>query len=621
MKRHTAHHWLFHGVCLGLGFWALSGCFVGVAAGAPYTVDPVQGLKQTLKVAPDPSNEEALKFRKTALEEQTRTLSVSDLRRALMLQEWRDEDPEPKLARIDQEVRDQLVKRLAGVLEKALASSNQATQLAGIDQVAELGINVRGAGPRAPLAKGFGPTLVKLMKGSDRRVAEAAARALGKISPSPELAGKALADMLKSSDVGLRRAAAQSLESLLQVLVSYTKSSVTTGVEIARPDIVATAKAVVPAASKGMGDADRQVQTSSLNAIRLAAAMFSDLVIIPTRQDFPPAGRKATAGEADLIKRYRKEVKDERVLLVPLAQELDHVVARLASLLNNANPAVRLQTARTLKEIGYARVRMERKAATVPPMPMEKADASNTNQELVHLAQLAGHTPVEEGVEAADSPGDKVWDDPLLGGLKSVMPQLVARLKDPDLAVRLAALETLETLGTNASSVVPQVTQQSLRDDNRFVRWAAARFLSKVGPPFTSKPVAGLASLMSDSDLDVRMASARTLADYGSIASAAVPALTAAASSGDAEVREAAIHALQGIGRDEAKLVGPAVPALADALQNPDARVRRAAAEALGQLGPVARSAAPALQKTVNDTNAEVRGAVADALLAVMAEK
>lgn len=621
MKRHKAYYRLV----LGLAAWALSWCFIGSLGAVPTTVDPVQALKAALTVPVDPSSEDGLRFRKASLEEQAKALSVADLRRALMLQEWRDEDPEEKLARIDREVRDQLIKRLDGIVQQSLASSNQATQLAGIDQVAEMGINLRGAGPRVPLARHFGPTLVKLMQGSDARVAEAAALALGKISPDPELAGKALATMLKSKNASMRRAAAQSMESMLQILVSRTKTSVTsavsTGVVIPHAEIVAAARAIVPAAVKGVNDSDRLVQTNCLNAIRLAAAMFSDLVVIPTRQEFPPAGRKPSAAEVEQMKAFRNEVKREREMLVPLAEELNKQVPLLAGMLSNNSPAIRVQVARTLKEIGYARQRLERKAATVPQAPMAKADAGTTNADLVHLAQLAGHTPVEEGVEAADSPNDKIWDDPLLSGLKGAMPQLVGRLSDPNLEVRLASVETLETLGTNAGAAVKPVAGKALEDENRFVRWAAARFLAKVGPPYTTTPVAGLARRMSDTDLDVRIASAHTLGDYGAVGAASVPALAMAAGVGDAEVREAAIKALQSIGRDQAKLVGPAVPALAEALQFSDARVRRAAAEALGQLGPVARSAAGALQKVANDSNAEVRGAVADALLSVMAEK
>ena len=135
-----------------------------------------------------------------------------------------------------------------------------------------------------------------------------------------------------------------------------------------------------------------------------------------------------------------------------------------------------------------------------------------------------------------------------------------------------------------------------------------------MGAVAPDKAVPALAKLLSDPDLDVRMATATTLGHYGPAAKAAVPALIVDVSRGDAEVRVAAIG-LEAMGKEAL----PAVKFLSDSLNNSDKRVRQASAEVLGKLGEGAAQAEAPLRRVLNDEDPEVRKAASDALLSILA--
>ena len=190
------------------------------------------------------------------------------------------------------------------------------------------------------------------------------------------------------------------------------------------------------------------------------------------------------------------------------------------------------------------------------------------------------------------------------------MGDVIASLSDPDVRVRRAAVDLLETLDREAAPAAGKLVQ-ALADPDRFVRWSAARVLGKLAPAEPTMVVPGLTRLLNETDLDVRISAAQSIAQYGPAAKLAVPALTSKVTVGDPESRVAAIHALQSIGKDSEM----AIPAVTLALGHGDLRVRMAAAEFLGQLGPMARSAVGALRVAMLDEKLEVRSAAGDALL------
>jgi HEAT repeat protein len=127
--------------------------------------------------------------------------------------------------------------------------------------------------------------------------------------------------------------------------------------------------------------------------------------------------------------------------------------------------------------------------------------------------------------------------------------------------------------------------------------------------PYEGKSVAQLERMLDDSDPAVQVQGAFGLAQHGSEAKDAIPALAKALTSKETLVRQNVALALGKIGPD----AKDAVPALVDALNDPEWSVRRQAAMALGEIGPDARAALPALEKQARDTHQLVRQAAEEA--------
>src|SRR5262249_54947699 len=204
-------------------------------------------------------------------------------------------------------------------------------------------------------------------------------------------------------------------------------------------------------------------------------------------------------------------------------------------------------------------------------------------------------------------------DQILLDGLRVALPGLAAGVSDPDVRVRRATIDVLETLGQDAKPEAPALAR-ALADSDVFVRWAAARTLGKLAPVEADTAVPGLVRLLCDRDSDVRQTAAEALRRYGPAAQGAVPALLQAVAQGEPDTRLASLRALEGIGAS----ASTAIPVLVVALGAPEARIRQAAAQLLGRCGPDARDAAEALRAVLSDHDDAVRRAASDALLEVL---
>lgn len=609
---------------------------------APAGGDRIDELRQALRQSiRDPKNEEEIQYRKTNLDKRIKALRLNELRRALKLEDWRDLYPEEEIARIDAAARQELIDRLSRSLRDILQRGGTAAKLAAITEIAEIGTEIRAGNlsdedakkmkpeerrrwARGGLARQFTPDLVRLTREGDPAVRAFAARALGKINADPESASAALGQLLQNGTVAERRAAADGLLDMLQTIVLVLKSRSATGVEINREDIVLADQHVVSAAGRGLGDSDATVRKTCIEAIRQGAGMLYEQVIeLPEaqRQTFPPPGRKLTENEQAELKAYRESVEAELRQLLPVAQALAGQVKAVLGATADPDPVIRLLACHTLEEMGQARIRLVRKATSVPDYSKAK---NGGNEDKKGRAPGNGRgtfqlttRPVAQADKAKDE--DPLTADPLGKPLLDTLDTLATRATSDEKArVRLAAVDAIETLGPAAAPAVPTLVR-ALRDGNLFVRWASARVIGKIGtaevdPALTVPP---LARLLDDLDLDVDLAAATALTLYGPAAAPAVPVLARATGGGDPERRVAAINALRSIG-DDAK---PAIPAITAALANNDARVRRAAADALGQFGPDAASATDALETALSDPEPDVRKAAADALLAVTAGK
>src|SRR3989442_1635517 len=185
----------------------------------------------------------------------------------------------------------------------------------------------------------------------------------------------------------------------------------------------------------------------------------------------------------------------------------------------------------------------------------------------------------------------------------TVVRALIARLKDENAGVRVAAARSLGHLG-DPRAMLPLI--DVLADSDGEVRSAAVEALADLGDPRAIGPIAGLlkdpvadvkrnalgalshfdqavptapvVALLDDPDADVRHEAIDLLEHlHARSAAGAIAQLRRLIDDARSDVREAATQALGHIADPAAR------QALQAALQSPDPKVRRAAAEALGQ--------------------------------------
>jgi HEAT repeat protein len=522
----------------------------------------VDNLKKALQ-----SSEEG---RKNLQEAADNLKDVRDLRLALLLTDWQDEGILPTSVpgivvpervghrAIHQQVED----RLARIIQNGLSSKDADQQVASATLLAEIGAQIPGTRSRRGFASTFTPDLARLLKSENPAVAEAAARALGRIFPDPRVAGDALGGVFQDRRDSEKRAAAEALVSLIQEVDQLAKSRAILGIKPTFEDRLRVAESDTKAANRGLHDPDAEVRRLCAEAIGRAAATLEDMIPdVKESSDVPAAA------------------------LADVAKELGQQGESLGSLLRDSHPQVRFNAAQALMEIARAESRFARRGTGAPSQPQLKEKG----------AGVLGTGP----------------QDALRNGLRAALPALGKSLSDPDVRVRLAAVTALDLMGQDAAPAA-RALNHALKDPDIFVRWAAARALGNIDPADGKIAVPNLGRLLFDPDLDPRLAAAATLEHYGRDATAAVPDLIRATSVGDAEIRIAVIHAIEAIGADDAR---SAVPALAQALSDPDDRVRQAAAEALGGFGSVAKSAEPALRRALDDKEPTVRRAASSALL------
>jgi HEAT repeat protein len=533
-----------------------------LAADEPRASDPVEGLAAVLRTPLERPTREELDARRRSITKCAATLqSPTQLQRALMLDNWRDADQDPRLSEIDREARTALAHRFERSLQMALRSGDRATQLACAALIAEVG--VPASSPISEIGRGMAKDLVESLKESnDPQFREATARVLGKIYADPAVAVPALERLLKSRMVSDRRGAAAGLDEMVHTIVQLRPPLGVGGFTLTAWDAAKAAALAATAASKGLEDDDPEARRLSARAIRGAALVLSRLVPEPEQ---PNAG---LGGRVD------KPMTPAEVKSLAIA--LKEQGSNLGRRLDDANISALLAANEALEAIAEARLR---------------------SRLLRETEKSSKDVPIDE----------------LIGeGLRSALPGLGKELSHKEVRVRLAALYVLETLETEAAPVADPVVE-ALKDSNSFVRWGAVRTLGQTAPLKADKAAPALALLIDDRNGDVRGSVLQALARYGRAAKAAVPALTRALAAPDEETQVLSARALGSIGAD----AGPAVPALIKALAASESEVRVASAQALGKIGPPALSASQALQKALNDPDNRVRQAATDALFQI----
>jgi HEAT repeat protein len=604
------NHRLNHTIIAATAVLALM--IAGLAQATP--VDPVESLRQALRLAVRDSskNPEELTFRRANLQKKLDGIkTIGEMRRALILQEWRDEDRDDKVVEIDRPLRVELAKRFETALNRALKDVDLDTKIAAINVIGEMGLGGRGVVTKLGAASGLASSLAALARDPSNAVQQEAAEAIGRIFPDPGIAVPMLSELLTHDDVNVRRSAAEGLASLVRTSSQLARGRSTTGVEATRADVLATTSAVVPAAGRGLADQDALVRRNCADALQLTAQTLSELVADPRpSSDFPPPGRAWSADERADVVEYRRQVQEEQQEILPVARRLKAEASALAAVAADASPGIRITARRALEDMADARLRLLRRALSVPTVPKEKEGA----------LRIQPAFPARPGVlvaRRADEPAAISTDDPLLQALEIAMPELIAGLRDPNPRARLVAIDVFEVLGDRSAPAGPSIVA-ALRDSDRYVRWSAVRTLGRMAPLEAEAAVPELARLLFDPDLDLALAAALALDRYDELAAPAVPALIGVLKQRDVELRIAALTTLISIGDAAA----PAIPDIAQVLgSHIDPRVRRAAADALGKFGPLAKGTEPILLKATNDDDPDVRRLAADALLATRRQK
>lgn len=522
--------------------------------GQPSTAEPVAQLRRTLmtRFASLTERDSAISARMQALQE------ISELFEALRLKEWRFDDPDRNVADVDQASWQALACRFTEAARAILRDSSSERKLAAIEMIRTLGDKLsgpgEGGGPRS-----LAPDLIQIVLQSKGQLGEEAARALGASATDSQESVAALQTVLASQYPSARLAAADALAHMMARL-HYRAVQARTQNEKhdLRGDLSRSAATVIPLALKSCQDPDPRVRGYAVQTISECLQALQPLSL-------------DTDARAAVEPAHLKDLLDS----------LKNSKAALMKTLNDIDPAVRIQTRLALEDL----------AVIQKPYAGVEAGARDAEIEPVAYA-VAEQKHVEE------------WC--------SALPGVMAGVSDPDVRARLHAIDILETLGPIAEPAAP-VLVNALRDHNRFVRWAAARALGKIGPVQAETTVPALERLLADSELDVRLAGARSLAAFGAKAEPAMAGLVRALDEKNTEQRLAVLQVLDVVGAPGQA----AIPNLCACLADPDARVRRKAAMVLGKLGPLAHAATDILRQSLRDDDGNVRQAAGKALLLI----
>jgi len=180
----------------------------------------------------------------------------------------------------------------------------------------------------------------------------------------------------------------------------------------------------------------------------------------------------------------------------------------------------------------------------------------------------------------------------------TVVRALIARLKDENAGVRVAAARSLGHLG-DPRAVLPLI--DVLADSDGEVRSAAVEALADLGDPRAIGPIAGL---LKDPVADVKRNALGALSHFDqAVPTAPVVALL---DDPDADVRHEAIDLLEHLHARSA------AGAIARLIHDPSPDVRHSVVATLGSLG--AQSGVAAITEALSDANADVRQGALGAL-------
>jgi HEAT repeat protein len=193
--------------------------------------------------------------------------------------------------------------------------------------------------------------------------------------------------------------------------------------------------------------------------------------------------------------------------------------------------------------------------------------------------------------------------DALAAVAESGDARVVARLRETirsdDRRLRWGSAYALAQIGASAFAMhVADALCEALSDDDGDIRWAAANLLVRLGREYPAEIRERLIALGGDSDRNARKMALYCIRDLELSGPELLAVLALAAHDSDVHVRLAALSVLSRI-RDAS---GQAVRIMLECLKSdPDAGVRRAAASALGNIRSGEADAIAALTSAATD--------------------
>jgi HEAT repeat protein len=190
------------------------------------------------------------------------------------------------------------------------------------------------------------------------------------------------------------------------------------------------------------------------------------------------------------------------------------------------------------------------------------------------------------------------------------VPRLVDALRHEKTRGQIAYI--LGQIGPDAAAATPALAAL-LAVKNERVAHEAALALAKIGPG-AKAAVPLLVKVLAEADAANGPAVAYALGKIGPAAAEAQPVLSDLLKSPNRHLALASAWAVVQICPGSAAAAGQALPVLIAGLTSDLAIARQGAAEALGQLGPLAKEAVSALERAANDKDKAVRAAAGKAL-------
>lgn len=310
-------------------------------------------------------------------------------------------------------------------------------------------------------------------------------------------------------------------------------------------------------------------------------------------------------------------------LLAGTAWGQDKADLRISTLtreLKQGDRFVRWRAAKALVRIGsYSKVAVP---ALIEALKVEEGEISDRARDALVKIGADAVPGLIEALRYRDSPAYGKAIEAMAAIGPPTVPALIVALKD-DEALRLGALEALREISLQGLDPRPPtllpVLFEALKDPNPAIRRAAIQNIHCTGAKTTPGYLA-LIEALKDPDPEVRGAADFAICCVGltsehPAAQAALALLLEDLKNPDANVRSDAVRAFVSL-RSNAK---PALAALIEASKDADEKVRANVARALGAIAPTADAVVATLLVALSDPDKRVRSASASALMSAPA--